>query len=109
MEQHPIARWRALAPPVSQAALAREIGIAQPSLWSIERGATQPSANTVRALVAATERLRPGRGLSAGQILGTELSPSPQSEEASAAASSPAAASARPDPIEAAAAAEEAA
>lgn len=82
MGQHPIARWRALSPPISRTRLAREVGISQPALLEIERGTTNPSADTIRQLVTATEALRPGRGLTAGQILGTEPFQADEDEDA---------------------------
>lgn len=71
MEQHPVARWRAVHPRISRTRLAREIEISQPALLVIENGGGM-SESTIRALVAATGRLRPGHGLTAGQILGVE-------------------------------------
>ena len=85
MDEHPVRRWRR-AHGVTQDVLAAAVGIKGPSIHFIEHRRNGMKDETLRALVAATERLRPGHGLTAGQILGTESyeSQSPHDGEATA-------------------------
>ena len=68
---HPIRKWRD-ATATKAVDLAAEVGIAPASLSYIESGRNGCRLSTLRALVEATEKLRPGHGLTAGQILGSE-------------------------------------
>lgn len=75
----PLAAWRAVYN-VSQADLARAAGVSQPTISNMERAATPqdnatlaPRLPTLVAVAAATESLRPGRGMTAAQLLGHVL------------------------------------
>jgi len=73
---HSIKRWRQ-AHGLTQTELAQRSGVGVSTLCKVETGTRNGMRlSALAALVQATESLRPGHGLTAGQILGTEPYPS---------------------------------
>lgn len=70
--EHPLTTWRGWTG-VSQSTLANLVGVRPSMISRIESGVRRPGPEALVRLVAVTERLAPGRGLTAGQILGTEV------------------------------------
>lgn len=57
---------------ITQSELADAAGTTFAAISAIETDKSAPSEAMLRAIVEAAESLRPGRGITAGQIIGTE-------------------------------------